>query len=106
MVGDIEARVKFEMGVLSFGAMKIREFDTGHAKRMAEPEREVPTPQEMEHRRNFAQGVMTRFGYANNAAVDRGLRRETVTDEDKAEMAAMMANPAGSDTGTVTWEKL
>lgn len=90
MVGDIQERVKFEMGVLSFGAMKVREFDAGHAKRMAEPEREAPTPEEMAHRREFAQGVMARFGYANGVAVDRGPRRETVTDEDRAEMAAMI----------------
>lgn len=55
-----------------------------------EPER-VISPDEMEHRRAFAQDVMQRAGFAKSAVVrTTGPRRETVTDEDKAEMRAML----------------
>lgn len=89
--GDIVDRVKFETGILSFGAMKVREYDRGHAERMKEPEVAPPTPDEMAQRREFAQGVMRRFGYEKSAVRPTGPRRETVTDEDKAEMAAILA---------------
>lgn len=56
--GDIVQRVKFEMGILDFGAMKVREYDAGAAKRMAEPEEPRPTPEEKERRRAFAQRAM------------------------------------------------
>lgn len=89
MIGDIEERVKFELGILSFGAMKIREFDKGFQDRMKAPEDAPPTPEEMAHRRAFAQGVMAKAGYATQRA-NPGPRRETVTDEDRAEMAVML----------------
>lgn len=89
--GDIVDRVKFEMGILSFGAMKVREYDRNYAERMKEPEREPPTQKEMARRREFAQGIMQKFGYAKSIDIPKGLRRETVTDEDKQEMVAMMA---------------
>jgi len=61
--GDIADRVRFEMGILAFGAMKVREYDAGYAKRIAEPEEAPPTPEQMEQRRAFANGIMSRFGY-------------------------------------------
>lgn len=95
MDGDIVERVKFEMGVLSFGAMKVREYDAGYAKRNAEPERVSPTPEEMERRRSYAQGVMERFGYAKGAERPKGPVRTTVTDEDRAEMAEILQRMRG-----------
>jgi len=92
--GDIVERVKFEMGVLSFGAMKVREYDEGYRKRTMEPERVPPTPEEMEQRRAFAQDVMRRAGYAGEER-PKGPRRETVTEEDKAEMAELLRKRAG-----------
>lgn len=89
--GDIAERVKFEMGILSFGAMKVREYDDGYAKRTAAPEDARPTPEEMEHRRAFAQDVMRRAGYAKDAR-PKGPRREDVTEDDLAEMKAHMQN--------------
>lgn len=47
------------------------------------------TPAEMEQRRAFAQGVMRRFGYAKEER-PKGPPRETVTDEDREEMAAIL----------------
>lgn len=92
--GDIVERVKFEMGILSFAAMKVREYDDGYRRRTMEPERVPPTPEEMERRRAFAQGVMERAGYAK-AAKPKGPVRETVTDEDKAEMADILKRMRG-----------
>lgn len=92
--GDIVERVKFEMGVLSFGAMKVREYDEGYRKRTMEPERVPPTPEEMEQRRAFADGEMVRLGFAKRAYV-KGPVRETVTDADKEEMAALLASRYG-----------
>ena len=88
--GDIVERVKFEMGVLSFGAMKVREYDEGYRQRTMEPERVPPTPEEMEQRRAFAKTVMRNAGYDANPDRPKGPRRETVTDEDVAEMKAML----------------
>ena len=95
--GDIVERVKFEMGILSFGAMKVREFDEGFRKRHAEPEREAPSPEEMAKRREFAQGVMRQMGFAKDADRPKGPVRETVTEEDKAEMAAHLAAKFGGE---------
>jgi hypothetical protein len=92
--GDIVERVRFEMGILSFAAMKVREFDAGYEKRHATPEPSRPTPAEMERRRQFAQATMERLGYAR-AAPATGPRRETVTDEDKAEMAEILKRMRG-----------
>ena len=88
--GDIVERVKSEMGIVDFGAMKVREYDAGFAKRMAEPEESRPTPEQMARRREFAQRVMAESGYAKAMQRDLGPRRETVTEEDKAEMRAML----------------
>lgn len=54
-----------------------------------------PTPEEMERRRIFAQGVMQNMGYAKAADRPKGPVRETVTDEDRAEMAAHLAAKFG-----------
>jgi hypothetical protein len=94
--GDIVERVKFEMGVLSFGAMKVREYDEGYRKRTMEPERVPPTPEEIERRREFAQSEVVRLGFAKKAYV-KGPVRETVTEEDKAEMAELLRNRAGGE---------
>lgn len=91
--GDIVERVKFEMGVLSFGAMKVRDFDAGFAKRHTAPEEVRPTAEEMARRREFAQATMERLGYAKTAK-PKGPVRETVTDEDIAEMKALLAAKA------------
>lgn len=48
-----------------------------------------PTPEEMEHRRAYAQGVMRRYGFAKEER-PKGPVRTTVTDEDKVEMAALL----------------
>jgi len=88
--GDIVARVKFEMGILSVAAMSVRRFDEGFAARHAEPEREAPTPEDMEQRRAFAQDVMRRNGFVKHIDRPTGPRRETVTDEDRAEMAELL----------------
>ena len=97
MDGDIGERVKFEMGILSFAAMKVREYDEGYQKRIAEPEPAPPTPEEMASRREFAQGVMQKFGYAKNMTRPKGPVRETVTDEDRTEMAALIAAKFGGE---------
>ncbi len=55
--------------------------------------REALTPAEIEKRRIFAQGVMRRMGYAKDEA-PKGPRRETVTDEDLAEMADLIKKGA------------
>lgn len=91
--GDIVERVKFEMGVLSFGAMKIREYDEGYRQRTMEPERGPPTPEQMEQRRAFAKTVMRNAGYDANPDRPKGPRRETVTADDVAEMKAMLEEP-------------
>lgn len=56
-----------------------------------------PTPEEMERRRAFAQDVMRKAGFAK-AEPFKGPRRETVTDDDKAEIAAMLAAKFGGET--------
>ena len=65
-----------------------------HEKEAAEMEqskREAEiTPEEMARRREFAQGVMQRNGFAKDMPRDRGPRRETVTDQDFSEMAALL----------------
>lgn len=48
-----------------------------------------PTEAEMARRREFAQSTMERLGYAKTAK-PKGPVRETVTDEDLAEMKAML----------------
>ena len=65
--------------------IKRREKD---AAEMASSQSEL-TPEEIERRRAFAQGVMAKAGYATQRA-NPGPRRETVTDEDRAEMAVML----------------
>lgn len=88
--GDIVDRVKFEMGIISFGAMKVREYDEGYRQRTMEPERVPPTPEQMEQRRAFAKTVMRNARYDANPDRPKGPRRETVTADDVAEMKAMM----------------
>jgi hypothetical protein len=51
--------------------------------------RPEPTPEEMESRRAFAQDVMRKAGFAKTEPF-KGPRRETVTEEDIAEMKAML----------------
>jgi hypothetical protein len=48
----------------------------------------------MEQRRAFAQDVMRNFGFAKDAK-PKGPVRTTVTDEDKAEMAAILQRMRG-----------
>ena len=88
--GDIVGRVKLEMGIVSMGRLMVRRFDEGFAARHAEPEREPPTPEEMAHRRAFASSVMQSAGFQKHMDRPTGPRRETVTDEDMAEMAAIL----------------
>ena len=79
-------------GALRSLAMKSREY----ARVISEPRRPPPppdpvvSPEEMARRREFAQGVMVKSGYAKAMQRDLGPRRETVTEEDKAEMRAML----------------
>jgi hypothetical protein len=94
--GDIVDRVKFEMGILSFAAMKVREYDEGFRKRTSEPERVAPTPEQMEQRRAFAKTVLRNNGFAKCIDRPKGPVRETVTDDDKAEIAAMLASRFGA----------
>ena len=89
--GDIVDRVKFEMGILSFGAMKIREFDAGRMERERAAEDRPPTPEEMEQRRAFAKTVLRRNGFETGFDRPRGPARETVTDDDIAEMRTHLA---------------
>lgn len=89
--GDIVERVKFEMGIVSFGAMKVREYDAGYAKRTAAPEEVKPTPEEMEQRRAFAQDVMRKAGYAKDAK-PKGPVRESVDPGEVEEMRAHLAS--------------
>lgn len=89
--GDIVDRVKFEMGILSFGAMKVREYDQGYAKRTVEPEPERPTPEQMEQRRAFAKTVLRNAGFDTGFERPKGPRRETV---DPGEVEAMRAHLA------------
>jgi hypothetical protein len=56
-----------------------------------------PTPEEMQRRCAFAQDVMQRMGYAKHEERPKGPVRETVTDDDKAEIAAMLAAKFGGD---------
>lgn len=90
MDGDIAGRAKFEMGILSFGVMKVREYDRGYADRMRQPEDAPPTPEQMEQRRAFAAIVMQRTGFARGPDRPTGPVRETVTDDDRAETAALL----------------
>ena len=53
------------------------------------------SPEEIEQRRAFAQSVMERTGFAKGMVRRDGPRRETVTDEDKAEMAALLSRQQG-----------
>lgn len=89
--GDIADRVRVEMGILPFAAMKIREYDRGVAERTKAPEEAPPTPEEMARRREFAQGIMEGAGYVKSVAKNDSPRRETVTDADRAEMAELLA---------------
>lgn len=89
--GDIVERVKFEMGILTFGALKVRDYDRGYAERMKAPEEARPTPEQMEQRRAFAKTVLRNAGYEANPDRPKGPRRETVTDEDMEEIAAILA---------------
>jgi hypothetical protein len=57
--------------------------------------RDAPTPEEMEQRRAFASGVMQRMGFQKHQERPNGPVRETVTDEDKAEMAEILKRMRG-----------
>lgn len=92
--GDIAERVRFEMGILNFGAMKVREYDAGYQKRMDAPEPPRPSPEEMARKRTEAQRLVERCGFAK-AMRPEGKPREDVTDEDRAEMAAILAKHQG-----------
>lgn len=50
------------------------------------------TPEELERRREFASGIMVDLGFAKSMPRRDGPPRETVTDEDRAEMAALLAS--------------
>jgi len=52
--------------------------------------REAPSPEDMERRRNFASSIMQMTGFQKHADRPTGPRRETVTYEDRAEMAAIL----------------
>ena len=62
--GDIAARCKVEMGVVSVAKLAVDRFDRGWRPHV-EPEREVIPPEDMEHRRKFAAEVMARFAGSN-----------------------------------------
>lgn len=49
------------------------------------------TPEQMEQRRAFAKTVMRNAGFDANPDRPKGPRRETVTDEDREEIAAILA---------------
>jgi hypothetical protein len=51
--------------------------------------REPPSPDDLERRRSFAQGILARFGFARHEK-QKGPVRVTVTDDDRAEMRAML----------------
>lgn len=53
------------------------------------------SPEELERRRNFAQGVMAMTGFAKGMLHRDGPPRESVTDEDRTEMAAILAKHQG-----------
>ena len=89
--GDILERVKIEMGILSFGAMKVREYDRGYAKRMEQPEDERPTPEQMEQRRAFAKTIMRNAGFSVPRDIPKGPATADVTPDDVAEMKAHLA---------------
>lgn len=89
--GDIVERVKFEMGILTFGAMKVRDYDAGYAKRAAEPEPERPTPAQMEQRRAFAKTVLRNAGFDSGFERPKGPAREGI---DEGEVEAMQAHLA------------
>ena len=54
------------------------------------------TPAQIEERRAFAKTVLRNFGFSHGGEAAKGPRRETVTDEDRAEMAALLARKEGT----------
>jgi hypothetical protein len=60
--GDIANRVKHEMGILSFAALKVKEYDAG-VSRLSEPKDEPPTQAERDERRIAAERVMAELGF-------------------------------------------
>lgn len=88
---------KPDAGALRDMAMRARAA-TVHAKTKPPPEPErVISPEEMAQRREFAQGVMERLGFAKSAKpIHTGPRRETVTEEDMAEMRNLLAGKYGT----------
>ena len=54
------------------------------------------SPEQMEQRRAFAKTVLRNFGFSHGTEVPKGPRRETVTDDDKAEIEALLAQKAGT----------
>jgi hypothetical protein len=88
--GDIVERVRFELGVLSFGVMKVREYDDGYKRRMEAPEQERPTESEMALRRKAAQDLVENLGFAKAARPTAPMRTD-VTEADLAEWRATLA---------------
>jgi hypothetical protein len=62
--GDIAHRVRREMGILSFAAMKVREYDRGPTLRHTKIEEVPPTPEEMEQRKDFVRRLLAEPAYA------------------------------------------
>lgn len=89
--GDIAERARFEMGILSFGAMKVREYDAGYAKRTAAPEDDRPTPEQMEQRRAFAKTVMRNNGFSLVMDRQKGPVKQDVDPEEIEAMRAHLA---------------
>lgn len=54
------------------------------------------TPEELQRRREFASGIMSNLGFLKGRPRFDGPPRDTVTDEDKAEMAALLAARRGA----------
>ena len=56
--GDIAERAKLEMGIVKVGEWAVKRFDSGIRPAPAAAPRQGPTPEELEHRRKFAESVI------------------------------------------------
>ena len=94
--GDILARVKHEMGILAINKIMVSRFSDSYREREREVERVAPTPDELERRRVYAEQVVQDAGYGFKTR-PKGPMRETVTAEDLAEIAELMAKHTKGD---------
>jgi len=56
--GDIVARARFEMGALRVAGWAVERFDDGLRPKQPEPARQAPSPEDVAHRRAFAESVI------------------------------------------------